>query len=271
MRRLRFIALACFTAISSGALKAQQPFYTDDPSVTDAGNWHFEAFNEFDSLQRPQFPNLRQNTFSYRLNYGLPHNLEIDLDAPYLSIFRAVEGSPATSNGIGDTNMGVKWNFHKHASESWVPEMSATLYFEFPTGDSRQQLGSGLTDYWLNLIGQKRIGEKTRINGNAGVLFAGNTSVGALGIQTRRGRVYTGGISMLHDFNDRWTFGLELVAGITGNLDLSKSQLQFLAGGNYAIRKGLTFDFGVLGGKYIASPRIGGQVGFSVDFPSATK
>jgi hypothetical protein len=29
----------------------------------------------------------------------------------------------------------------------------------------------------------------------------------------------------------------------------------------------MTFDFGVLGGKYVASPHIGVQVGFSVDFP----
>ncbi len=254
-----------------GCCCAQQPFYTDDPSVTEKGKWHFEAFDEFDLLQHPQFPNLRQNTSSYRLNYGLPYNLEIDIDAPYLSIFRAVRGSSPTSNGVGDTNMGVKWNFHKPAPASWVPEMSATLYFEFPTGDSRQQLGSGLTDYWLNWIAQKQILQKTRINTNAGILFAGNTSVGVLGIQTRRGRVYTGAVSLLRDFNARWTLGVEAVAGFSSNLDLSRSQLQFLAGGNYNIRKGFSFDFGLLGGKHIASPRIGAQVGLSVDFPPPSK
>jgi hypothetical protein len=46
-----------------------------------------------------------------------------------------------------------------------------------------------------------------------------------------------------------------------------KSQFQAMAGGQYLIRKGLTFCFGVLGGKYVASPRFGGQIGFAIDFP----
>ena len=88
-----------------------------------------------------------------------------------------------------------------------------------------------------------------------------------LGIQTTRGHVYTGGLSVLHDFTSRLTLGGELYAGITSNGDLGRSQLQALVGGQYALRSGMTFDFGLLGGKYIASPRIGAQIGFSVDFP----
>jgi hypothetical protein len=33
-------------------------------------------------------------------------------------------------------------------------------------------------------------------------------------------------------------------------------------------RSCMTFNFGLLGGKYVASPRIGGQLGFSMDFPA---
>src|SRR6266853_6985067 len=85
-------------------LAAQLPFYTDDPAVTERGKWHFEFFNEFDVLQL-QYPNLRQNTANYKLNYGLPYNLELDVDAPYLSIFRAI--GTLTSTGMGDTNVGL--------------------------------------------------------------------------------------------------------------------------------------------------------------------
>ena len=31
---------------------AQQPFYTDDASVTDSGKFHIEIFNEFDGEKR---------------------------------------------------------------------------------------------------------------------------------------------------------------------------------------------------------------------------
>jgi hypothetical protein len=250
-------------------LAAQLPFYTDDPDVTGRGKFHFEFFNEFDALQSPQYPNLRQNTANYKLNYGLPHNLELDVDAPYLAIFRAF--GTENASGAGDLNMGIKWNFHKESQGSRVPAFGASLYIEFPTGDASQQLGSGLTDYWLNFIAQKSLSSKTRITGNAGYLFAGNTSTGVVGIQNTRGHVYTGGLSFLHDVTMRLTLGGEIYGGYADNAGLGRSQFQGLVGGQYAIRSGLSLSFGLLGGKYIASPRIGGQLGFAVDFPDIAR
>ena len=232
--------------------------------MTERGKWHFEFFNEYDALQL-QYPNVRQNTANFKLNYGLPHNLELDLDAPYLTIQRAAGNQP--SSGMGDTNLGIKWTFHNESKGSRLPALGASFYTEFPTGDTSQQLGSGLVDYWLNFIGQKSISEKTRINGNLGILFAGNTSTGVLGLQNTRGQVYTGGVSLLHDFNSRLTLGAELYGGYAENDNLGRTQLQAMAGGQYALRNGLSLCFGLLGGKYVASPQIGGQIGFAVDFP----
>jgi hypothetical protein len=257
------LLLACVLCVSE-PLRAQLPFYTDDTSVTDRGKWHFEFFNEYDALQL-QYPNLRQNTANFKLNYGLPYNLELDVDAPYIAIDRAVGNKP--SSGMGDTNMGIKWNFRKESRGSPLPALAASFYIEFPTGDASQQLGSGLTDYWLNLIGQKSLSEKTRINGNAGLLFAGNTSTGVVGTQNTRGQVYAGGLSMLHDVRTWLTLGGEVYGAYASNGNLGRSQLQAMVGGQYAVRNGLTLCFGLLGGKYVASPRIGGQIGFSVDFP----
>lgn len=247
-------------------LAAQLPFYTDDPAVTEAGALHFEFFNEFDGLQSSEFPDLRQNTSNFKINYGLKHNLELDLDFPYLSIYRA--GGTSSSTGFGDTDLGIKWNFHKASPGSWVPALGSSLYIEFPTGNERKGLGSGLADYWLNMIAQKPFTEKTRVNGNFGFLFAGNTSTGAIGIQTTRGHVFTGGVSLLHDFSSRLTLGIEGYAGVADVSGLGRTQLQGLIGGEYEIRNGFSVTFGLLGGKYEASPRIGGQIGFSMDFPT---
>ena len=255
--------LVCALSIA-GPVLSQLPFYTDDPAVTEKGKWHFEFFNELDALQL-QYPNVRQNTDNYKLNYGLPHNLELDVDVPYLTIQRTAGNQP--SNGLGDTNLGIKWTFHHESKGSRLPALGASFYTEFPTGDTRKQLGSGLVDYWLNFIGQKSIAEKTRITGNLGVLFAGNTSTGVLGLQNTRGQVYTGGLSMLHDFNSRLTLGGELYGGYAESDNLGRSQLQAMAGGQYALRNGLSLCFGLLGGRYVASPQIGGQIGFAVDFP----
>jgi len=260
------VALLFLCALS---LSAQLPFYTDDPAVTETGKWHFEFFNEYDALQQPQFPNLRQNTVNYKLNYGLPHNLELDVDAPYLAIYRALE--TPTSIGAGDTNMGVKWEFHKESAGKRLPALGASFYVEVPTGDASQQLGSGLIDYWLNFIAQKSLSDKTRINANAGYLFAGNTSTGVLGITKVRGHVFAGGVSLLHDFSPRLTLGGEIFGGFANNDNLARSQLQGLVGGTYALRSGLSVSLGLLGGKYIATPRIGGQIGFAVDFPDVLR
>jgi len=260
----RLLLLALF-ALPTGPLLAQMPFYTDNADVTDRGTLHFEFFNEFDGLQSAQFPNLRQNTFNSKINYGLPHGLELDFDIPYLSINRA-SGSESSSGG-GDADMGVKWNFHKQAHPMSIPAFSSSFYVEFPTGDASQQLGSGLTDYWLNSIAQEAFSEKTRLNANFGFLFAGNTSTGVIGIQTTRGHVYTGGISLLHDFNPRVTLGIEAYGAVDDNNGLGKDQFQGLAGGQYQFNSRMALTFALLGGAHIASPRIGGQVGFEIDFP----
>jgi hypothetical protein len=257
------LSLVCLLS-GNAILHAQLPFYTDDTGVTDKGKFHFEFFNEYDSLQL-QHPNLTQNTANAKLNYGLPHNLEIDVDSPYLAIYRTAGSQP--SRGVGDTNLGVKASFRKESPDSHLPSLAASFYVELPTGDASQQLGSGLSDYWLNLIAQKSLSPKTRLTANLGYLFAGNTSTGALGTQNTRGHVFPAGLSLLHDFSPSLTLGAELYGAYTENGNLGKAQLQFMAGGQYQVRHGLSLCLGILGGRYVASPRVGGQVGFAVDFP----
>lgn len=262
----RAFFLLILGAWCASLLHAQLPFYTDDSEVTEAGTLHFEFFNEYDGLQSSQFPDLRQNTSNFKLNYGLPHNLELDVDAPLLLIARAPGSS--SSFGFGDTDMGIKWKIRKATLPSHLPALAATMYIEFPTGDEKQELGSGLSDYWLNSIAQVPFTDKTRLNANFGFLFAGNTSTGVIGVQTTRGHVYTGGLSFLHDFNPKLTLGAEAYGGLGDTSGLGKDQLQFLVGGQYALSETFSITFGILGGRYEASPQVGGQMGFAVDFPS---
>ena len=260
-----FVLMLGLALLSVPACHAQLPFYTDDPSVTPVRTVHVEFFNEIDALQSAQFPNLRQNTANIKLNTGLPHDLELDFDVPYLSIYRN-PGNPS-STGNGDTNLGIKWNFRREVENSHRPALGASFYVEFPTGDSHNQLGSGLIDYWLNFIFQEPITPKTRANLNLGVLFAGNTSTGTIGINTTRGQVYTSSLSVLHDINSHLSLGGEVYAGVADTDGLGRTQLQGMAGGSFSLRSGLAFTFGLIVGRYEASPRIGGQVGVSLDFP----
>jgi hypothetical protein len=250
----------------AGPLQAQMPFYTDDTSTTQPQRFHMEVFEELDGLQSSQYPDLRQNTANLKMNFSPVRHLEFDLDAPYIQISRAAGTEGA--NGLGDTDLGVKWTLRESPPDSDLTSFAASLYVELPTGNTRQGLGSGLTDYWLNFIAQKPLSPTTRCNVNVGILFAGNTSTGAVGIQTHRGQVYTGGLSLLHDLSSKWTLGAEVYGGISDGAGSDRSQLQALLGAQYAVRSGLSVSLGVLGGRYGATPRVGGQVGVSLDFPA---
>jgi len=252
------ICLLC--AIAS----AQQPFFTDDADVTPKGHFHFEFSNEFDWLQHSSFPNLRQNTADFELDYGLAKNLEIGIESPWLGIFNANETIPNAS-GIGDTNLSAKYNFLKEYENSRLPAMTIALNLELPTGSVSRELGSGLSDFYVNGILQKSMSTKTKLRLNGGILFSGNETTGVIGIKTR-GTVLTGGGSLVKQFNPRIQLGVELVGAFNKKLELGKGQLQTLIGGNYQIKHNVSFDFGVLGGKYVASPRAGFQVGVSIDF-----
>ena len=244
---------------------AQQPFYTDDADVTPKGKFHFEFSNEFDLLQRSSYPSLKQNTADFELNYGLFEGVEISIASPLLTIYNAQGTSPRIAFGVGDTSLSVKYNFRKEREGSHLPAMTVSLNVELPTGDASRQLGSGLTDVDLNGILQKSLTRKTKLRLNGGILFAGNTTTGVIGIKNR-GRVFTGGASLVKQFTPKLNLGAEVTGAVTSNFQLSRGQLQTLVGGNYAVRKNLTFDFGVVAGRFPASPRAGLQLGISVDF-----
>src|SRR4029077_7689253 len=109
---------------------AQQPFYTDDADVTDKRKFHFEISNQFAVLQNTSYPNLRQNAVVFQLNYGILDGLEIGVDSPLLAIYNAKGTEPLTPFGIGDTNMTLKYNFHKEHSGSILPAMTVSFAME---------------------------------------------------------------------------------------------------------------------------------------------
>ena len=251
--------------LTAGTATAQQPFVTDDADTTPKGHFHFEFSNEFDLLQRASFPNLKQNTADFELDYGLFENVEIGIEAPLLSIFKAPGTDPKTVSGLGDMNVSVKYNFLKEREHSRLPAMTIAANFELPTGDTERQLGSGLADFYLNGVLQKSLSPKTRLRFNGGILFSGNETTGVIGLKSR-GTVFTAGASLVKQFTPKLQLGMELTGAMTSNLDLGKGQLQTMFGGNYQLRNTVSFDFGILGGKYAASPRAGVQLGISVDF-----
>ena len=262
LQALIFTALLC---LSGSFVRAQQPFVTDDADVTPRRKFHFEFSNEFDILQRSAFPSRNQNTAEFELDYGLFENVEIGFIAPLITIINDRNADLRRPTGIGDVSLALKYNFLKEKEGSRRPALAVALSFEIPTGDKGRQLGSGLADFYVNGVVQKSVTKKTTLRLNGGILFSGNESSGALGVRAR-GTVFTAGGSVVRQFTERLDLGFELVGAVARNTDLGKGRLQFMAGGNYSLTSKMTFDFGVIGGRYVGSPRAGVQVGLSVDF-----
>lgn len=267
LRTLNWILFSsAFILFSSSHVCGQIPFYTDDADTTEKGKFHFEFFNEHDWLQRSSRPGLRQNTSNFTLNYGLTDRIELGINAPVIWIFNDRESSLGNPMSLGDTQLGMKVKVHREREHSRLPAASVVFYVEFPTGSIRKQTGSGLTDYWLYGVLQKSLNKRTTVRLNGGILFAGNSSTGLIGIEGTRGQVFTGNGSVVRQFTSKLQLGVELFGGVTNNFNLSRGQLESQIGGSYNVRDNLALTFGILGGRFSASPRIGCSVGFAYDF-----
>ncbi len=243
---------------------AQQPFYTDDADVTERKRFHLQISNEYDILQRAAYPGLRQNTAVFELDYGLLNNVEVGVDGPLIAILNSHIATPPTIFGFGDLDFHVKYNFLKERAGSRRPALTVAFNVEVPTGNRQNGLGSGIVDYFFNGILQKSLTKKTKLRLNGGVLVAGNDTTGEIGIRGR-GTVFVAGGSLVKQFTTKLDLGAELTGAVAGNLQLQQGQLQILVGGNYQVTKKMSFDFGIVGGKF-NSPRAGVQLGVSIDF-----
>jgi hypothetical protein len=245
---------------------AQLPFYTDDADTTEKGKFHLEIYNEHDILQRGAYPAKRQNTLVFTLNYGLTKKLEVGVNAPVITLSSARTATPRTITGQGDTQFGVKYNLVEEREGSRWPALSAVFYIEAPTGEVKKQLGSGLVDYYLYGILQKSLTKKTKLRLNGGVLFSGNSSTGLIGVQAERGQILTGNTSLVRDFTDRLKLGVEVFGAASDRASLNRGQITTQFGGNYVFTEKFTLTFGLLAGRFTASPRAGAHLGFSYDF-----
>jgi hypothetical protein len=249
----------------AATVHAQEPFYTDNADVTDKQKFHFQLSNEYDILQRSAYPSFRQNTTVLELDYGLWNGVEIGVDGPLIAISNSRIATPKSVFGFGDLDFHIKYNFLKEREGSRLPALTATVNVELPTGDASKQLGSGVVDVFLNGILQKSLTKKTMLRLNSGILFSGNTTTGEIGIKSR-GKVFVGGLSLVRQITPKLDLGAELTGAVTSSVKLSRGQLQTQIGGNYQFRKNASFDFGIIGGKFAASPRVGVQVGISIDW-----
>ena len=263
MRPLCLAFVLFCVSLSSVTVYGQIPFYTDDADTTPKRQFHLEMYNEHDVLQKSAYPVKRQNTLVFTLNYGLTDKLELGVNVPFITLINSRIVESGSVSGQGDVQFGIKYKLRAERDGSKLPAFAVVFYAEAPTGSTRKELGSGLTDYWLYGIAQKSLTKRTTARVNGGVLFSGNSSTGLIGIRTERGHVFTGNLSVVRNFSDKLNLGAEVFGAVTSNFILDRGQLTAQVGAQYSLTNKVTLTFGLLGGRFVASPRAGVHLGFS--------
>jgi hypothetical protein len=243
------------------AAGAQQPFVVDDVEVTAPGIWHVELSNQLDLLRPAARPVRWQTAFDAELNVGVAPRIELAVLVPVIGLVSDAASQPLTA-GVGDASLGAKMRFTASADARHAFAGSLTL--ELPTGDRDRELGSGLVDYGLNVMSQHRIDARWTARFNGGVVLAGNTLTGAVGIK-ERGTIITGGGSLVAQAAPRVQLGAEVTMAWSQKATLSGSSVGVQFGGNIAVGQRATLDVGVGTGWTDASPNVGFQAGLSFD------
>ena len=169
------------------------PFLTDDPEPVDyrhgefyVASQHFKTADDWSGTA----PHVE-------VNYGAVSNLQLHLIAP--AAYDAPEHG-ARHYGYGDTELGAKYRFIQETSR--MPQVGIFPLLEIPTGDAKNNLGSGHVQAFLPLWLQKSWGPWTTYGGG-GVVF--NSAPG------QRNYPFAGWL-VQRDFGPHWTLGGELFA-----------------------------------------------------------
>ena len=243
---------------------AQQPFVVDDAEVTPLRQWHIQISGHVDWLRPAARPVLWQGTLESDFNYGLLNRVEVGAQLPFIGLVSDRTVAPRVINGIGDVSFGAKLRLTRDPEARHA--FAGSVSIELPTGNRSRNLGSGLVDYGANVVSQHRLATSLTLRFNGGVVLAGNTQTGAIGIR-HRGTILTGGGSLVAAVSQRLQVGAELTTARSQKATIGGSFTAWQAGGNLVLRPGLTLDAGVLGGWGDASSRWGLQVGTSINLP----
>jgi hypothetical protein len=139
------------TLLASPAL-AGPPFVTDDPEPAD-----FEHFEINLAAQRQLVKGMRSGALpSLDINYGLLPDTQfhVGLSAPFQSL-----SGGATTYGVGDSEIGMKYRFIAEDEAGWRPQVALYPAIDLPSGDARQGLGGGHDRLALPLWLQKSVGD----------------------------------------------------------------------------------------------------------------
>jgi hypothetical protein len=231
----------------AGAAQGQAPFATDDAGTTAPRRVHAELFAVGSDLPDSDHPASAQRTLVTSLAVGLGPAVEIGLDWPWIGI--RSDGAPGVAGG-GDLNLYLKWRYLEAAGRR--PALALVAAVELPTGDETKGLGSGERDEVLNAIAEWAGVGGVDLRANLGVVLAGNSLTGKVGLTTDS-RIWTAGFSATVE-RERFAVGAEMTAAVGRLAGERTRELRLQAGLRRVLGRRTTLGFGVQRGWHEAPP-----------------
>ncbi len=106
---IRLLAGVVFILSFSVIALAAPPYITDDPEPTEYQHWEIYL----GSLFTKQTTNWTSTAPQLEANYGALPNVQLEL-IPQMTLYSPTQG--ATSYGLGDTQIGIKYRFLQRAT-----------------------------------------------------------------------------------------------------------------------------------------------------------
>lgn len=186
------VVLAIGTLVAGVApCLAGPPFLTDDPEPVEPRHNEFYVFGTLDHAGDAS----ATTGPAIEYNRGIAPNTQFHVVLP---MAWNVPNHGATSTGLGDIELGIKYRFVNLDDDAL--QMGVFPMVELATGSAQRGLGNGHTWYRLPLWVQKSVGAWT-FDGGGG--FIVNPAPGMVDASF-------GGVLAQYTFSPRWTLGAEL-------------------------------------------------------------
>lgn len=225
-------AAALFGLTLSMSAQAFHPLITDDAGTQGLGVNQFETGFDYSHSKTGNVTDIERGV-PLAYTRGITENFDLGIGVPFVS----VGSGAARESGLGNVELGAKWNFHNDEANKRSYAVSASV--ALPVSDSKEARG---------------LGDSKAVYGLTGI-FTQETDFGSFNVNVayERNRNNTGRENLFRisaapawQLNDQWIVALDV--GLQTNPDVAeKKTMGFIEiGAVYTPSEAMDISFGVI-------------------------
>ena len=253
-RKIAIFIFANYLLIAQSAYAGMEnrPLNTNEATLLEKGKFAIASGAEF----------LRQSGYDKELNWptdfecGIYDNMELDVEIPYRYI-NFKDNEKGSSNGLGDVKVWLGLNPIKETGV--CPVMSAAFSIKTESGDRKEELGTGGTDYQITLLLSKTFGSISTIV-NLGYTVVGDSP------EASYRDAFSYNFALKYAIFKRWTIVGEIYGQTNTDKDAARDPWDMLGGFIYDATDSLAIDLGIGTGLTGASPDLRITTGITYTF-----